>query len=90
MSPHLFIAAGPGHGRGGMLQGAKEMRHFVAPACLLAAEALADRFGGLPYVPVRISADEHHTLCILERAEGADDVEALRWWTSVVERAEGL
>jgi len=82
-APHLFLAAGPGHGGGGVLRGvAACQRHGLGT---WRAEA-----GCRPFTALRprIAADELNLYVILE-GHAMSDVQARAWWDRVVALAEG-
>lgn len=79
---HVFLVAGPGHGRGGVARGASACRKLgidTTRAC-----AYAQHFA--PFRP-RINADELNLYVILETT-ATHDVAARTWWDRVVTTAE--
>lgn len=87
--PHLFVYAGPGHGGGGVAVGAAEMRRVVPGGVVDAADALRDKFWGIPGLSAEIVAAETESYVALTTVGFPTDAEAEAWWAAVVAAVEG-
>lgn len=82
VAPHLFIAAGPGHGGGGVARGVRALRRLGIDTAL--AERIAERFDA--YSP-QVCANEFDTYVNLEPARALTDTEAAAWWHALMIQA---